>query len=348
MTDTRTVDRKGKICHCADLTEEALKEVISKLENPTFESVLKLTGAGLECSACLLDLECFYTDQTARPFEDGVVLLPQARDAFDQTARKSLKRRIYDLIDAVLPDVPRTGHLRMPFLYGDGVDQEIIFSNQNVGYQDQTGIGAHEISINLRDKHGNVMARSGFSLKAGQNRHMSISEILNGQALPEVENGFDIGIIELDRKATSRGFYGTTRAHILIRLPSGVASVHMGQPNRSRQHATRWLYNPNAQRMFMSFVNWWPVPLSVRLRYPMFDGVDHLDLPEPKFVDIEVPPNGADLREIVIPPEYVEEFGIEQGSTFVLDFEISKGAHCAHMYYATPDLKCLSIDHLGS
>ena len=146
MTDTRTVDRKGKICHCADLTEEALKEVISKLENPTFESVLKLTGAGLECSACLLwTWNVFTPIRRHVPLRTALSSCRRRRDAFDQTARKSLKRRIYDLIDAVLPDVPRTGHLRMPFLYGDGVDQEIIFSNQNVGYQDQTGIGAHEI-----------------------------------------------------------------------------------------------------------------------------------------------------------------------------------------------------------
>ena len=60
----------------------------------------------------------------------------------------------------------------------------------------------------------------------------------------------------------------------------------------------------------------------------MFDGVDHIDLPEPKFVDIEVPPNGADLREIVIPPEYVKSLALNRGrlSSSILKF---RRAHIA-------------------
>ena len=347
MNGTDNTDHATKICHCVDLTEDQLAALIEGSENPTFESVLKTTGAGVKCSACLLDLECFYTERTARPFDKGVTILPTAQSDLDTSEAVSLKQRIYSLIDSVLPTVPRTVHLRMPFLFGEGIDQEIIFSNQGVGYQQQPRTGEHRISIKLRDKNGIVFKKTGFELKAGENRHLSIREIMNGEKLPETDQPFDIGIIELDRKATSPGLYGTTRAHILIKMPSGVASVHMGQPNKTRQHSTRWLYNPSGQRMFLSFVNWWPVPMTVKLTFPLFDDVQNLNLPDPTIETITVPANGAILREIEVPPEFEEALGDVNGRTFVADFDISKGAHCAHMYYTTPDLKCVSIDHLG-
>ena len=340
--------RRDKICHCRDITEGDLKSALSGLENPTFELLLKTTGAGSECSACLLDLECFYTEATARPFEDGVMLLKNVTSGDKKSDGKTLKQKIYSFVDALLPDVPRRGHLRMPFLFGDGIDQEIIFSNQGVGYLAKPEIASYKIWIKLRDKRGNALAATNFELLSGDNKHISISEIMNGKLLPAVDGSFDIGTIEVKRQSTSRGFYGTTRAHTLIKMPGGIASVHMGLPNTTRQNSTRWVYNPGGQRMFISFVNWWPVKTAVRLRFPIFDGLEITDTPVPQIVNMIIPPNGAVLHEINIPKEYQEKCGIQEGQTFTLNFDISKGAHCAHMYYATPDLNCISIDHLGA
>ena len=64
--------------------------------------------------------------------------------------------------------------------------------------------------------------------------------------------------------------------------------------------------------------------------------------------DIGVNKATGPLFKVVTTPEEMVALGEANGRTFVVDFDVSKGAHCAHMYYTTLDLKCVSIDHLGA
>jgi bacterioferritin-associated ferredoxin len=63
------------VCHCLQVTEEALVEVLAVLKPRTLQEVRRHTGAGDGCTACH-KLLCRYLERHAQPCPSPSVALP--------------------------------------------------------------------------------------------------------------------------------------------------------------------------------------------------------------------------------------------------------------------------------
>src|SRR4051794_3972683 len=114
-----TAERSKMLCGCSNITIGQFYDLIAT-DPKEFDEVLRETGAGQTCTACLLDLEYHYVYAFEERLRAGS---GRAAVTKEKPAAISLKRRIYNIIDALMPLVPMKLRQVSPVLYGENISE---------------------------------------------------------------------------------------------------------------------------------------------------------------------------------------------------------------------------------
>jgi bacterioferritin-associated ferredoxin len=320
--------RDDMVCPCAELRQADLRRILAARPNLSFDELLAQTGAGGKCTACLLDLEYFYTTLP----RDRSRAAATAADARRVGEAVSLKQRVYRLVDRLSPWTPMPLTEYMPVLCAKGIAQWVCIANHSMLYEPGACAPDTDFKLLVRDAAGREIHREVRSVAAGGAERILVSSYLE----PKGELG--IGSVQVSRRARRPGVRGTTRPQIEIVAAAGACAVHTQAPGRLRNRWVSVYHRPGDERVFASVVNASAKPLAVEIAYPFvagggIDPVEHT---------LSVAPFGALLHEVKLAEPSARAMG---DRLFGIRFNTG-GLGKLHFLCATPNLDRFSIDHL--
>ncbi len=330
MSDT-VVQEKELLCACSELTVQQFYDLIAT--NPKeFDEVLRETGAGQTCTACLLDLEYHYV----RAFEQRARRVGENKGSKKKReASISLKRRIYNLIDALAPLIPLKLRQVTPVLYGADVEEWLCVCNDSLMYEGDISAPPFRLDIVLRNSEGRVVDRRREIAAPGEKLRLNLSDPL-AKADSSSDGGLKLGWIDLMRRAEQPGVRGTTRPQIEIVSRAGVCAVHTQAATERPRGGVTLRMRPDEDRHFLTVVNAERKPLAFQLSVSAADAVS-----EPIVMSFQLPGYGTRLVEIPAPRvEAPDKLGILTDVTWTTD-RINK----VYVLCATPNLDRFSVDH---
>ncbi len=325
-------DRGEMICGCFDLTLGAYQDFLRA--NPTigFDEMMWRTKAGTKCTACTLDLEYHYV-ATAR---DGArpSTLKRAPVGIDRP-QVTGKAALYQMIDSVSPQVAQPFSNVMPVLTGCGIDEYVCVDNHSLLYEHEICAPDMRVELEVRDSEGRLRFHHDDVVQAEKAMRVNVS-----RHLPVVNGELGIGSVMINRQALRAGYRGTTRPQIEIVAPRAACALHSQAPSRAQEDWFTCLHRPDDERVFLTLINADDRDLVIELAYPILSDAHYWSRPETHFVSL--PPRGARLHELTLPPE---RFAHLVGEPIHVRWRAS-GRYKVHVLCATPSLDRFSIDHL--
>jgi len=321
----RTGDAGEIICGCADLTRAEFERVVASDPSLSFEDALTVTGSGRTCTACVLDLEYAFvtTAREGRARAD----VPAARRS---AARRSLKARLYGILDRIGPMVPFAVPNWIPVLRGPGIEQWLWLVNHGLMFGDTGRIAPCRLHVRVRDGEGRLVDEQRRLVEPGQTVRLSLSE-----HLPAPVSGLAAGSAEILRSGTRPAVRGTTRPHFQILTPRAACTLHSQAAGMDGEEWLETVHRPGEDRLFLTAVNAKREPLALSLEYPV--GA------EDRFATtVAVPPLGARVHEVVLPEALSARWA---GRPFTLHARM-RGTGNVHAVTASPALDRIAIDHL--
>lgn len=327
MTETQTADQL--ICGCADLTREGIVDLVARHPSASFDQFLDVSGAGRECTACMLDLEHLFTE--APRDATAAARLAQGNDAVVPVT--SLKQRLYAVLDSFPIMVPLSITNCMPVFHGGGIRQYLWMANHSLLYDGPGGERPLRVRYRLRDGGGREVHRARITLEPGGDlRHDLSSHFPDSDTL-------GVGSIALDRFASAPTVRGTTRPQTEIISPRSATSLHFQAPGYDQTRSFRTPWRPDVERGFFTIVNTGSRPYHVAFSYWVNDD---LAAPQLGAAECTVPPHGAALHEVALP----ESAKAALGAGLLQIRWQARGAGKVHFVCQTRDGERLSIDHL--
>jgi len=326
----RPPERGGDIiCTCVDLARVGLDKLLDREPDLSFDDMLSRTGAGTTCTACLLDLEYLFSEHAVAGRGRG----GGAAKAVRPVVRRSLKRRIYDAVDALAPAWPVRLSNPVPVLAAPKLEQFLCVANDSMFFKGEMSAPPMAVRLVIRDAAGEVRHRSEHRVDPDDALWVNMSE-----HLPQPTDGGlpAVGSAEITRLATRPGTRGTTRPQIVIRTTSGCCAVHSQAAGEARERWVNCIYRPTEERVFVTCLNAADRVLGGAFEYP--HGLPGI---EPATHEVEVPPFGTILYEVALPDGVVEAKNEPYGIRIQFD-----GPHKIHLLCATTNLDRFSVDHL--
>lgn len=321
--------RDNMLCPCAELTHANFAAFLREHPGLNFEEVLSRTGAGTNCTACMLDLEFSFSEagggQAAGTLRPTPVAAGRSTD---------LKRTIYRVIDGVAPMVSSRTDTLSPVLFGKDVRQSLWIANQRLLYDASAdGPVPHIAEVTVRDDAGQVLHEKTYEIAVDAVLNLDLSEFCNTQTKGDA---LGVGSARVVQHWTQPGLRGTTRAQIEIEAPNAACAVHTQAPGPAGPHRFTALYKPSEERLFHTVVNPRPDALTGKATI-RFIGSD-----EEVVKDVVIPGFGAVMDELFGPSN---PSGLAEGEAVDLRWEFD-GPHKLHIVCASPALDRFSIDHL--
>jgi bacterioferritin-associated ferredoxin len=330
MTD-QTTERDEMLCGCSAITVGQYYDYLAA--NPKdFDEVLRQTGAGQTCTACLLDLEYHYVRASELRAQSGGKSDPLS----DRTPAEkvSVKRRIYNAVDALSPLVPMKLRQVAPVIYGKGVTQYLCVANDSLMYEGELKAPPFNLEVALWDSEGRLVHEEHEVCEDGESVRIDLSTPLVN-ASPAANDELKIGWMDLMRRGASSGIRGTTRPQVEIVSPAGACAVHTQAESDRLQSGLTIRLRPGEDRHFLAVVNVEKKPLDFRMT------LTTRALNEPIVVPVEVPAMGARLVEIPVPAvKPPDRLGWLAEVTWTLN-RMNK----VYVLCATPSLDRFSVDH---
>ncbi len=204
------------LCACVGLMRKAAAERLAAQPGQSFEQFLARTGAGQDCTACMLDLEYFFVETPRRA-------APAARAEADAPrAGQGLKQRIYAFLDRLPPKLAFNRSNWMPVLAGKGVRQFLWMANYPLLFGERRDMAEFDVRFVVRDGAGAVVHRGRERLPENGILRHDLSQYLSAPA----GDGFSIGSIQVDRFALRPAARGTTRPQTEIVMNGSASSLH--------------------------------------------------------------------------------------------------------------------------
>lgn len=323
------------VCTCVGLTRGQLENSIAREPEISFDALLKRSGAGSTCTACMLDLEYLFS-VSPRGGRQRV-----ARDTVAPAARGSrgrmLKERVYRFLDRCSPMVPYRLSNPMPVLAGLGIEEFVCVANDSLLYEGEIAAPPTTVGLSVRDAGGIVRYEGRHRVGPEETMRFEVSRFI--APTTGSETGLPtIGSVVITRLADRPGTRGTTRPQIIINAADGCCAVHSQAAGPG--DVPRWftcLYRPRDERCFISIMNASDKPLKGAMSYPF--GVEGI---QPKAHPIALPPHGTGIHEITLDTEDAARLG---GGPLTFKTQHDQ-PNKAHFLCASPDLRRFSIDHL--
>jgi len=123
--------RDDIVCYCGDgVTNSDFISDVQENHNLGFDEICAIRGVGHQCTACLLDAEAIYYETMANIDAAPIKNLSVTKEAAEPTAAPGLKRRIFDLVDHVLPKMYRLRREIAPIFASQSLTTTLTISNQ--------------------------------------------------------------------------------------------------------------------------------------------------------------------------------------------------------------------------
>lgn len=326
MEQAETADQL--ICGCADLTREGIRALVARYPAASFDQIFERSGAGRECTACMLDLEYLFIE--APRDATATARLAQGDDAAPAV---SLKQRLYAILDSVPIKVATNVTNCMPVFYGAGTHQYLWMANHSLLYDGAGGEYPFRVRYRLRDGAGREVHRARLTLEPDSELCQDLSTYFSASDV------LAIGSITLDRFAAAPTVRGTTRPHIEIVSPRSATCLHFQAPGHDQTRSFRTPWRPDVERGLFTIVNTGPRPYQVAFSYWINDD---LGAPQLGAALCKVPPHGALLHEV----ELSENAQAALASSLLQIRWQARGTGKLHFVCLTRDGERLSIDHL--
>ena len=319
--------RGEMLCPCADVSHRDFASFLQANSALSFEETLRKAGVGVNCTACLLDLE--YSFSAAGR---GDVALSGSSAPKATVQQAGLKSALYRAIDGVAPLVTSHVETWSPVLLGGGIVQRLWITNQHLLYK--RGIDGpvpHIAEVTIRDAGGNVRHSARYDVSVDAVLDLELSRFLTDDGeVPDIA----AGSIQIRQSWAKPGLRGTTRSQIEIATTKAVCAVHTQAPGPAATHRFTALSRPAEERLFYTVVNPSPQPLTGRVTVC---GAD-TEASDP----IAIPAFGAVVSEIGAP---ASGRGVPEDGVIGLAWQLD-GHHKLHVICASPCLDRFSIDHL--
>lgn len=324
------------ICSCFDYTVDDMSALMASEPGLRFEDLLRRTGIGSKCTACLLDLECTYSSLFTAQAKSGPNYPTQNVGAPKQ--KLNLKQRIYRFVDGLAPQVPIILQSPLPVLYGKGIETYLWMANNSLLFDGELCAPDFELDLTIRNANGRILDRKKTVVGRDEYFREQISEILR-EADPDTD--FAIGSVEIIQRGKFPGVRGTRRPQIEVVTPYSAAAIHGQGPYKLAEESSFMCPNkPGDELCFVSIVSVSNAPLSLTLKFPLeLSGSDELAAITRT---VEVPPFGAQLIDVTLKGELAEKFTYPVQTVGWNAGELQK----LHLINATNDLQRISIDHL--
>ncbi|MED5358298.1 MAG: (2Fe-2S)-binding protein, partial [Pseudomonadota bacterium] len=197
MAKPRTADLSSAptadqiVCACKNLTYGTLSELA--VSTGSFDEVMARSGAGQECTACLLDLEYYFgLQQVGTGWQDGK-LAPNVNRADSP----KLRHRIFALLDSLSPLSPQRLRDLGPILRCEGISQHLIIANHSLLFDEKRSTPDMSVRVDVRDQNGTLCHREESVLGIDDRMDLCISDFL-----PKPEAGeISIGSVVVERRA---------------------------------------------------------------------------------------------------------------------------------------------------
>lgn len=302
------------ICGCFNLTRSELERSAAGL---SFERFLEETGAGSRCTACLLDVEYVFVNAPRKS-------APAGRRTGIRRERPALKRRLYDFLDGLAPQIPFRLVNSVPLLSGEGIVERLWLVNQPMVFGKKVGVPPHRFLLTVRDGEGRVVSRERHDLTCGESKTLTFPRLPGpgGYAL-------SVGSVEIARWGLSPGVRGTTRPHFEVEAAHSNTTLHVQGAALDPEAWLTAIHRPEETRILFTAVNVTSRPLVLA-----FDLVGESPVP----VRVEVPPFGARVVE----PKPVRA---KPGEPLTYHYR-GRGRGKVHVVTASPTLDRLAVDHL--
>lgn len=320
------------LCPCADFRKSDLRRALTANPNLSFDDLLQQTRAGGTCTACLLDLEYYFT---VLPRDRAQSRADSRREQQTQE-RVSLKHRLYGLIDRLSPPSPMPLTEYMPVLFGNGIEEWVCIANHSILYEQGACAPDIEFGLLVRDANGREMHREARVIAPSNMGRILVSSHLEHSG----SSNLCVGSVRVSRRARWPGVRGTTRPQVEIVSKAGSCAVHTQAPGRLRDRWISTYHRPADERLFASAVNASSKPLAVEIAYPF--AYDTNNGVAPSVHNLLVPPYGTMLHEINLPEPASQAV---EGKLYGIRLNTS-GLGKMHLFCATPNLDRFSIDHL--
>lgn len=305
-------NRQEIVCGCFNLTRGNLEKAAS---GSNFERFLEETHAGSRCTACLLDVEYLFVNAPKdRTSAAGRHVARQER--------RPLKRRIYDVLDRIAPQIPFRLTNTIPLLSGRGIVERLWLVNQPMVLGKKVGVPPHRFVLTVRDGEGRVSGRERHDVGCGESKAITFSGAPSGEAL-------SVGSVEISRWGLSPGVRGTTRPHFEVEAARSNTTLHIQGAAPDPQAWLTAIHAPGETRILFTAVNVAARPLLLE-----FDFAEETTAP----MRIEVPPFGAR----VIEPSAKHA---KPGQPLTYRYR-GRGRGKIHVMTASPTLDRIALDHL--
>ncbi|MHB1218296.1 MAG: (2Fe-2S)-binding protein [Alphaproteobacteria bacterium] len=310
---TRETSGQEIICGCFNLTRGALEKAAA---GSNFEQFLEETRAGSRCTACLLDVEYLFVNAPKNPTAAGSRIVRQ-----DQ---RSFKRRLYDILDRLAPQIPFRLTNTAPLLSGRGIVERLWLVNQPMVFGKKAGVPPHRFALTVRDGEGRVIGRERHDVSCGE------SKAIMFPGLPtQSSQELSVGSVEIVRWGLSPGVRGTTRPHFEVEAARSNTTLHVqgAAPNPEAWLTT--IHRPVETRILFIAVNVASRPLVLE-----FDVGENSSV----LTHVEIPPFGARVIEPM--PK-----NVQPGQPLTYHYR-GRGRGKVHVITASPTLDRLTLDHL--
>lgn len=302
------------ICGCFNLTRGGLEKAAA---GSNFEQFLEETRAGSRCTACLLDVEYLFVNAPKNP-----AAVPGTRST--RQDQLSLKRRLYDVLDRIAPQIPFRLTNTVPLLSGGGIVERIWLVNQPMVFGKKIGVPPHRFLLTVRDGEGRVIGHERHDVSCGESKAITFPDL-------PVRDGHElsIGSVEIARWGLSPGVRGTTRPHFEVEAVRSNTTLHIQGAAPDPEAWLTTIHSPAETRILFTAVNVASRPLLLE-----FDFAEETSAP----MRIEVPPFGARVIEPAAK-------NAKPGHPLTYHYR-GRGRGKIHVITASPALDRLALDHL--
>lgn len=322
------------VCGCASLTIGNMRAEIKSGALSGFDELISRTGAGKSCTACLLDLEYFYTALASYKRSE----LPRESSSINSISKLPFKRRIYGILDKVGPMVPYRLEGVAPIIIGAEIEQRLIVSCHSLLFKNDIVAPPVTYFVSIFNAEGRFLRGLKQRIGAGNSWRKSVSEIFSEES--RTSDQLSVGLMKIKWSFSYIGKRGTTRPQIEVNTRSGSCAVHTQRAGSAREKWVTLNWQPNDQRIFISVVNPSPQTLVGKITYPFLQncksGADCSH-------SLSITPNGASITEIILDKNLSD---IAVGKSFSIKAVFNNVKFKMHVICASSNLDRLSIDHL--
>lgn len=338
MTTRDTLRDEDIACSCIGLTIGKVRSLMAENPGLDFDKLQDQTSAGRKCTACLLDLELLYVDLSRQDARPGA---KKARTETTPDRSRPLKRRLYDLLDAIPILVPVHEPNFMPLVHGPGISSRLWLANFSLLYKASPPPPDFSVAIRIRDSQGRVVLSEQRSLDAQSEIRIDASNVLPPAAPSEIYGAYGVsfGSIEVDRIAATPGVRGTTRPQVEFISPGGFSSLHTQGLGKTMNRRFSCHYRPDVERVFFTVISdaLEPCPVTLRVYEYTAQGPGRLV----HVYEAMVPARGT----IALPLELDPKLQLPDGTILECHIQGAMGGK-VHAACCAPDFSLLSFDHI--